>query len=136
MTAEGAKQSEILRAEGDARAEVVRAEGEATAIATVFEAIHTNDPDPKLLAYQYLQSLPAIANGASNKVWILPAELTQAMANLSQAFTPNSSDEPRAPSALVHRHQGACTSGTGSSKRRAICPATFATIRTYQSAWL
>ena len=98
LTAEGAKQSEILRAEGDARAEVVRAEGEATAIATVFEAIHTNDPDPKLLAYQYLQSLPAIANGASSKVWILPAELTQAMANLSQAFTPNSSDEPRAPS--------------------------------------
>lgn len=93
LTAEGAKQSEILRAEGDARAAVVRAEGEASAIATVFQSIHTNDPDPKLLAYQYLQSLPAIANGASNKLWILPAELTQAMTNLSQAFASSSSSE-------------------------------------------
>ena len=103
LTAEGAKQSEILRAEGDARAAVVRAEGEASAIATVFEAIHTNDPDPKLLAYQYLQSLPAIANGASNKLWILPAELTQAMTNLSQAFaSSNSSESP--PSVVRLRH--------------------------------
>lgn len=93
LTAEGAKQSEILRAEGDARAAVVRAEGEASAIATVFQSIHTNDPDPKLLAYQYLQSLPAIANGASNKLWILPAELTQAMTNLSRAFAPSTSSE-------------------------------------------
>jgi regulator of protease activity HflC (stomatin/prohibitin superfamily) len=93
LTAEGAKQSEILRAEGDARAAVVRAEGEASAIATVFQSIHTNDPDPKLLAYHYLQSLPASANGASNKLWILPAELTQAMTNLSQAFGTSSSPE-------------------------------------------
>jgi len=101
LTAEGAKQSEILRAEGDARAAVVRAEGEASAIATVFTSIHTNDPDPKLLAYQYIQSLPAIANGASNKLWILPAELTQAMTNLSQAFNPSSSSAPPPPSTPV-----------------------------------
>ena len=39
----------------------MRAEGEATAIQTVFDAIHRADPDPKLLAYQYLQALPQIA---------------------------------------------------------------------------
>jgi regulator of protease activity HflC (stomatin/prohibitin superfamily) len=86
LTAEGQKQSAILAAEGDARAAVVRAEGEAQAIQTVFSAIHTADPDPKLLAYQYLQALPQIAAGPSNKVWILPAELTQAVARLGRAF--------------------------------------------------
>jgi regulator of protease activity HflC (stomatin/prohibitin superfamily) len=86
LTAEGEKQSAILRAEGDARSAVVRAEGEGQAIQTVFQAIHTADPDPKLLAYQYLQALPQIAAGPSNKVWILPAELTQAVSRLGRAF--------------------------------------------------
>ena len=34
-------------------------------------------PDPKLLAYQYLQMLPQIAQGDANKVWIVPSELHQ-----------------------------------------------------------
>src|SRR5499425_1168999 len=63
LTAEGDKQSKILRAEGDKQAAILRAEGEAQAIAQVFGAIHQNDPDPKLLAYQYLQTLPQLANG-------------------------------------------------------------------------
>ena len=86
LTAEGEKQSAILRAEGDAQAAILRAEGEAQAIQKVFDAIHAGDADPKLLAYQYLQALPQIANGTSNKVWVIPAELTQAMANLGTAF--------------------------------------------------
>ncbi len=86
LTAEGAKQSAILEAEGAARAAIVRAEGEASAIQTVFDAIHRADPDPKLLAYQYLQALPQIANSPSNKLWILPAELSGAMAQIGQAF--------------------------------------------------
>jgi regulator of protease activity HflC (stomatin/prohibitin superfamily) len=86
LTAEGQKQSAILNAEGDARAAVLRADGEAQAIQTVFASIHSADPDPKLLAYQYLQALPQIAAGPSNKMWILPAELTQAMARLGAAF--------------------------------------------------
>ena len=56
------------------------------AIQTVFDAIHRADPDPKLLAYQYLQALPQIANSPSNKLWILPAELSSAVAQLGQAF--------------------------------------------------
>ena len=86
LTAEGSKQAAILNAEGDARAAIVRAEGEATAIQTVFDAIHRADPDPKLLAYQYLQALPQIAASPSNKLWILPAELSQAIGQLSEAF--------------------------------------------------
>ena len=64
----------------------MRAEGEASAIQTVFDAIHRADPDPKLLAYQYLQALPQIANSPSNKLWIVPAELSSAVSQLGQAF--------------------------------------------------
>jgi len=93
LTAEGQKQAAILQAEGAARAAVLRADGEAQAIQTVFASIHTADPDPKLLAYQYLQALPQIAAGDSNKMWILPAELTQAITRFSRAFG-GGDDEP------------------------------------------
>jgi regulator of protease activity HflC (stomatin/prohibitin superfamily) len=79
LEAEGAKQSAILRAEGDRQSQIVRAEGEAKAIGTVFRAIHDGDADPKLLAYQYLQKLPQIAQGDSNKLWLIPSEYSHAL---------------------------------------------------------
>ena len=79
LTAEGERQSAILKAEGDAQAAVLRADGEAQAIQKVFDAIHAGDPDQKLLAYQYLQMLPKIAQGDSNKLWIVPSELGEAL---------------------------------------------------------
>jgi regulator of protease activity HflC (stomatin/prohibitin superfamily) len=79
LTAEGEKQSAILKAEGDAQAQVLRADGESQAIQRVFDAIHTGNPDQKLLAYQYLQMLPQIARGDSNKLWIVPSELGEAL---------------------------------------------------------
>lgn len=86
LTAEGARQAEILRAEGDKAAAVLRAEGEAQAIQTVFHAIHVGDADEKLLAYQYLQTLPKISEGASNKLWIIPSEFTAALSGITNAF--------------------------------------------------
>jgi regulator of protease activity HflC (stomatin/prohibitin superfamily) len=86
LTAEGEKQSAILRAEGQRQAAILQAEGQAKAIDTVFRAIHTGDADPKLLAYQYLQVLPQIAQGESNKVWIIPSEFTKALGQLSNAL--------------------------------------------------
>ena len=62
------------------------AEGQSKAIETVFRAIHEGDADPKLLAYQYLQMLPQIAQGESNKVWIIPSEFTGALEQLSSAM--------------------------------------------------
>src|SRR5712692_8673382 len=82
LTAEGEKQSAILRAEGQRQAQILQSEGQAKAIGTVFEAIHQGDADPKLLAYQYLQVLPQIAQGESNKIWIIPSELSQALGRL------------------------------------------------------
>ena len=88
LRAEGNKQADILRAEGEARAAVINAEGEATAIATVFNAIHQANPDDKVLAYKYLEQLPAIANGNASKVWVIPAELSGAASNILKAFRP------------------------------------------------
>jgi len=87
LEAEGAKQSAILRAEGDRQSQIVRAEGQAKAIETVFAAIHAGDVDPKLLAYQYLQMLPQIAQGDSNKVWLIPTEFSHALARFEAQFT-------------------------------------------------
>ena len=87
LTAEGDKQSEILRAEGDKTGAILRAEGQAEAISQVFQAIHTNDPDPKLLAYQYLQTLPQIAAGPGNTFWVIPGEVTSALKAVTSAFT-------------------------------------------------
>jgi regulator of protease activity HflC (stomatin/prohibitin superfamily) len=86
LTAEGEKQSAILRAEGQKQSEILRAEGQSKAIEQVFEAIHRGDADPKLLAYQYLQTLPQIAQGEANKVWIIPSEVTQALANIGSVI--------------------------------------------------
>jgi regulator of protease activity HflC (stomatin/prohibitin superfamily) len=94
LTAEGEKQSAILRAEGQREAQILQAEGQAKAIATVFAAIHAGDADPKLLAYQYLQVLPQIAQGESNKVWIIPSEVTQALGQLTKALPGGDSKPP------------------------------------------
>ena len=93
LTAQGEQQAAILEAEGAKQAAVLRATGEAQAIKQVFDAIHEADPDPKLLAYQYLQALPQIAAGDANKVWVVPAELTQALGSFSSAFTPQARDD-------------------------------------------
>jgi regulator of protease activity HflC (stomatin/prohibitin superfamily) len=104
LTAEGEKQSAILKAEGAREAQVLNAEGQSKAIETVFAAIHQGDPDPKLLAYQYLQMLPQIAQGESNKLWIIPSEFNAALGQLGQAMSggdgrPAAAQPPAAPSA-------------------------------------
>lgn len=86
LTAEGEKQAAVLRADGDRQARILQAEGQAKAIRTVFDAIHQANPSQKVLAYQYLQSLPQIANGTANKVWIVPTELTKALEGLGGAL--------------------------------------------------
>jgi regulator of protease activity HflC (stomatin/prohibitin superfamily) len=87
LTAEGDKQAAVLRAEGNRTAEILKAEGEARAIDQVFQAVHRNDPDPKLLAYQYLQTLPQLAQGPGNTFFVIPSEVTSALSGISRAFT-------------------------------------------------
>jgi len=86
LTAEGEKQSAILRAEGDRQSAILRAEGQAQAIGTVFGSIHQANPDPMVMAYQYLQTLPELAKGEGNTVWMIPSEVTSALKMVSRAF--------------------------------------------------
>jgi regulator of protease activity HflC (stomatin/prohibitin superfamily) len=97
LTAEGEKQSAILRAEGRREAQILEAEGESKAIETVFAAIHEGDADQKLLAYQYLQMLPEIAAGDSNKIWIIPSEFTKALDNLGNVLPRGDAPPPPPP---------------------------------------
>jgi regulator of protease activity HflC (stomatin/prohibitin superfamily) len=103
LTADGDKQGMVLRAEGEKQSAVLKAEGQAQAITSVFQSIHRNDPDPKLLAYQYLQTLPQIASGPGNTMWMIPSEVTSALKSLSTAFDSSRADAqaPSPPSADV-----------------------------------
>jgi len=87
LTADGERQAAVLRAQGEREARILQAEGQAKAIQTVFNAVHNADPDPKVLAYQYMQTLPQIAAGQANKVWIIPTELTKAMEGIGGALS-------------------------------------------------
>ncbi|WP_116450474.1 SPFH domain-containing protein [Blastococcus litoris] len=83
LEAEAERQSRILRAEGERAALFLQAQGQAKSIETVFQAIHDGKPDQGLLAYQYLQTLPQIAQGDANKMWIVPSEFSKALEGLA-----------------------------------------------------
>lgn len=41
--------------------------------------IKAGKPTPELLAYQYLQTLPQMAQGDANKVWLVPSDFGDAL---------------------------------------------------------
>ncbi|MGK5552500.1 SPFH domain-containing protein, partial [Actinomadura kijaniata] len=82
LKARGQAEAAVLAADADAKAQASRARGQAQAIATVFKAIHEGRPDQRLLAYQYLQTLPELARGESNTVWVVPSEMSRALESL------------------------------------------------------
>ncbi|EGD44172.1 SPFH domain/Band 7 family protein [Nocardioidaceae bacterium Broad-1] len=86
LNAEGQRESQILAAQADREAAILRAQGEGQAIQTVFQAIHDGRPDQSLLAYQYLQMMPKIAEGDANKVWIIPSEIGAALEGLGSTM--------------------------------------------------
>ncbi|MGV0993364.1 MAG: SPFH domain-containing protein [Mycobacterium sp.] len=83
LAAEGDRQSRILRAQGERAAAYLQAQGQAKAIEKTFAAIKAGRPTPELLAYQYLQTLPQMAQGDANKVWVVPSDFSAAL----QGFT-------------------------------------------------
>ena len=94
LAAEAERQSRILRAEGERAARYLAAQGQAKAIETTFNAIHAAKPDPALLAYQYLQTLPQIAQGDANKMWIVPSEFSKALDGLAKLGGGEGGDAP------------------------------------------
>ena len=86
LNAEGERQSQILRAQGDRAAKYLQAQGEAKAIEKVFAAIKSGKPTPELLAYQYLQTLPQMAQGDANKVWLVPSDFGDALKGFAKTL--------------------------------------------------
>ncbi len=79
LAAEADRQSRMLRAQGERAAAYFQAQGQAKAIEKTFAAIKAGRPTPELLAYQYLQILPQMAQGEANKVWLVPSDFGSAL---------------------------------------------------------
>lgn len=86
LSAQGAADAEKVRAKAEAEAMTVRARGEADAITMVAKALKSGDFSREVLAYQYVQKLPEIARGDSNKVWIVPSEMGKALEGIGEVF--------------------------------------------------
>jgi regulator of protease activity HflC (stomatin/prohibitin superfamily) len=89
LSAEAGRQSQMLRAQGERAAAYMRAQGQAKAIEKTFAAIKAGRPTPEMLAYQYLQTLPEMARGDANKVWVVPSDFNAALQGFAkQLATP------------------------------------------------
>lgn len=127
LTAEGERQAQILAAEGDAQARILRANAEAEAIDVVFEAIHAGGADPDVLAYQYVQQLPKIADGQSNTMFVVPAELSEALRNIGSAFS--GSGSPLSETRAASGNQTSATRERTERKERKVRPTTADGLR-------
>src|SRR6201991_4962577 len=103
LTAEGMRQASITQAEA-----YLQAQGQAKAIEKTFAAIRAGRPTPEMLAYQYLQTLPKMAQGDANKVWVVPSDFGTALQGFYKSlgapgddgvfrFAPSPDDRPAAP---------------------------------------
>ncbi|NYH80720.1 regulator of protease activity HflC (stomatin/prohibitin superfamily) [Actinopolyspora biskrensis] len=79
LNAEGERQSNILRSQGERASKYLMAQGESKAIEKTFAAVKRSKPTPEMLAYQYLQTLPEMAQGDANKVWVVPSEFSKSL---------------------------------------------------------
>jgi regulator of protease activity HflC (stomatin/prohibitin superfamily) len=100
LSAEGERQASILAAQGQAEAQRLRASGEAAAVREVFSAVREQDPDERVMAYQFMRHLPAMTQGESSKVWIVPTDITKALGTMAGAFEPRAEANRAAPQGL------------------------------------
>ncbi len=107
LSAEGERQSRILRAQGERAASYLQAQGQAKAIEKVFAAIKSGKPTPELLAYQYMQTLPQVAKGDANKVWVVPSDFGKALEGFAKQFGERGEDG-------VFRYEPSADGETGS----------------------
>ncbi|MEV0053554.1 SPFH domain-containing protein, partial [Saccharopolyspora shandongensis] len=86
LGAEADRQSSILRAQGERASRYLQAQGQAKAVEKVFAAVKRGKPTPELLAYQYLQTLPQMAAGGANKVWVVPSDFGKSLEGFARAL--------------------------------------------------
>ncbi|MQA09959.1 MAG: SPFH/Band 7/PHB domain protein [Pseudonocardiaceae bacterium] len=110
LNAEAERQSRILTAQGERAARYLQAQGQAKAIQKVFAAIKQGRPTPEVLAYQYLQTLPQMAQGDANKVWMVPTDYGKALEGFAKMLGAPGEDgvfryEPPEPEEELERPQ-------------------------------
>ena len=100
LDAEGTRAARILEAEGEAEAVrrvadaqryklEVEATGQGNAISTVYGAIRDANPDERVIAIQYLDTMKIVADGKASKLFI-PYEATAilgALGSIQEIFT-------------------------------------------------
>ena len=86
LTAEGDKRAAILKSEGEKESAILRAEGEAEAYrnvqaaqiemtARLFDALGSAELSQEAMRFMYLKTLPEMAKGSANKLFVVPSEL-------------------------------------------------------------
>jgi len=93
LSAEAERQAMILRAEGERAARYLEAQGEAKAIQKINASIKAAKVTPEVLAYQYLEKLPKIAEGQSSKVWMIPSEFGDSLEKFARSFAKKDEDD-------------------------------------------
>ena len=120
LKAEGAKQASILQAEGEKQSAILESEGQAEALVRVqtaqaeavkrlFEALNTSGTTPEILKYLYIQNLPKLAEGSSNKVFVIPSELEGIVAAGNMLGSALSSDAVASPAVPTNHLPGTGT---------------------------
>ncbi|WP_175934946.1 SPFH domain-containing protein [Corynebacterium sp. Marseille-P4321] len=92
LAAEAERQAMMLRAEGERAARYLNAQGEARAIQKVNAAIKSSGVTPELLAYQYLDKLPKIADNEAATMWMIPSQFGDSLEQFAKAFAKQDDD--------------------------------------------
>ena len=92
LKAEAERQAKILRAEGERAAAYLRAQGEARSIQKINAAIRSSQVTPEVLAYQYLDKLPKMAEGQASTMWMIPSQFGDTLEQFAKAFAHKDDD--------------------------------------------
>ncbi|BAM27451.1 SPFH domain-containing protein [Corynebacterium ulcerans] len=92
LAAEAEREATILRAEGDRAARYLEAQGEARAIQKVNAAIKSAQVTPEVLAYQYLEKLPKLAEGKASTMWMIPSQFGDSLEQFAKALAKKDDD--------------------------------------------
>ena len=92
LAAEAERQATILRAEGERAAKYLAAQGEARAIQKVNAAIRSSKITPEVLAYQYLEKLPKMAEGQASTMWMIPSQFGDSLEEFARALAKKGDD--------------------------------------------
>ncbi|WP_245974844.1 SPFH domain-containing protein [Corynebacterium alimapuense] len=86
LAAEAERQAMMLRAEGERASRYLEAQGQARAIQKINAAVKASKLTPEVLAYQYLEKLPELAQGQASTMWMIPSQFGDSLEQFARAF--------------------------------------------------